>query len=459
MKRIKFVGIAALLLTLLMTAPLQAQESSDTEQAGNEGTETKVIKEEPDIATLEKQSQEAYAAEKYVRYYGANIRMMNQRPYEPIYMKRVIEACALLERRRTAYHYMLKMQQQGFSYDFSEVDDAANIRTTELFDYLNNLMIEAGEPAGVAEPVLQVDEKYGQLSAMTWDQTRERFLVGTLSEGAIIAVGPDGKPEVLVQADVENGLWAITGLHADATKNRLWVSTSAIPSFAEYSPADRGRAALLEFDLKTLKQVNRFNMPQDGLLHELGSLAVTDAGDVYVLDFMTSMVYRKAAGGQALEPFVGSAEMDSLSAIAVSYDNRRLYVADRYKGILVVDPIEQTSEMLAGPEAMNLGRISSLAYGQKKLYMVQNGMEPERLMQLDLDDLGTGVTEILPMASAITQFDGPGLGLYKGGFVYYFVNLGSEGSEPAQMMRTALVTSEGMPEYELDRNVEPQSGD
>jgi hypothetical protein len=27
------------------------------------------------------------------------------------------------------------------------------------------------------------------------------------------------------------------------------------------------------------------------------------------------------------------------------------------------------------------------------------------------------------------------------------------------MMRTALVTNEGKPEYELDRNVEPPSGD
>jgi hypothetical protein len=385
--------------------------------------------------------------------------MMNQRPYEPVYMKRVIEACALLERQRTAYHYMLKMQQQGLAYDFSEVPDAANIRSTELFDYLNDLMIEAGEPAGFAEPVLSVAGSHGTPSALTWDASRDRFLVGTLAKGAILAVGQDGDPEVLIQADVDNGLWAIKGLHADAPNNRLWVSTSAVPAWSEYSPVDRGRTALFEFDLKTLKQINRFNMPPDGAFHDLGALAVTDAGDVYVLDLPTSTVYRKPAEGSVLEPFVGSEEMDSLSGIAVSYDNRRLFVADLYKGVLVIDPVEQTSAMLLGPETLNLGRINSLAYGQKKLFMAQTDISPERLMQLELDEMGTGVGEALPMASALEQFDGPGLVLYKGGFVYYFSDLAAEESENYHLVRTALATNEGKPEFELDRNPEPEAGE
>ena len=460
MTRTITLGIAAILL--LLASPLHSQEASETdavEPARKEEAIRSVQNEEPSIEELEKMSQEAYEAKKYTRYYGANIRMMNQRPYEPIYMKRVIEACALLERRRTAYHYLLRMQQQGLSYDLSEVPDAANIRTTELFDYLNNLMIEAGEPAGIAQPVLSLDDDYGTPSALTWDQSRERFLVGTLGAGAILSLAPDGSQEVLLKADVDNGLWAIKGIYADAESNRLWVTTSATPEFDQYSPADRGRAALFEFNLATLKQVSRFNVPMDGFLHDLGSVAVTDAGDVYTFDRVTSMVYRKSADGQALEPFVGSKEMDSLSAIAVSYDNRRLYVADRYKGILVIDPIEQSSVMLAGPETLNLGRINSLAFGEKKLFMIQSGIQPERLMQLDLDDMGSGVGEVLPLASALENFEGPGMATYKGGFVYYFANLEQEGDGPFALVRTPLTTAQNKPEFMLDNNPEPESGE
>jgi sugar lactone lactonase YvrE len=462
MTRINPVGIAALVLLLLLGSPLQAQQedgADSAEPASQEAPIRSVMNDEPDIEELEKMSLEAYEAENWVRYYGANIRMMNQRPYEPIYMKRVIEACALLERRRTAYHYMLRMQQQGLSYDFSEVPDAANIKTTELFEYLNDLMIEAGEPAGVAEPVTVIEDKYGVPSALTWDQSRERFLVGTLADGAILSLEPDGSLKVLITADVDNGLWAIRGMHADTENNRLWVTTSAIPEFSDYTPADRGRAALLEFDLTTLKQVNRFNTPMDNLLHDLGAVAVADSGDVYTIDQLASIVYRKSAGGQALEQFAGSEDLDALSGLAVSQDNRRLYIADRYKGVLVIDPIDQTSTMLTGPETLNLGRIDSLTLGQKKLFIVQNDMQPERLMQLDLDDMGSDVSEALPMASALENFAHPGLSLYKGGYVYYFANLAKEGDAPYEFVRTALVTAEGKPEFQLDKNPEPDAGD
>ena len=465
----KTISVAALLVLLTTAGPVLAQdpqqelepqqEQTGADPAGNEQPIQAAAAAEPDIETLEQQSQEAYAAQKWVRYYGANIRLMNQRPYEPIYMKRVIEACALLERRRTAYHYLLQMQKQGLSYDFRETPDAANIRTTELFDYLTDLMLEAGQPAGIAQNVVTMDAHYGVPSALTWDQSRERVLVGTLSQGAIVSLGQDGSQEVLIQADVNNGLWAVTGLHADADNNRLWVSTSAIPEFAQYSPADEGRAALLELDLATLQQINRYNVPMDGYLHDLGTLTVADSGDVYVLDHGTSSVFRKAADGQALEPFVGSAEMDSLSAIAVSSDNRRLYLADLYKGILVVDPIERSFVMMSGPENLNLGRINSLAYGDRKLFMIQSDIQPERLMQLDLDDMGTGATESLPMASAMEQFDGPGLALYKGGFVYYFANLDNGDGEAYQLVKTPLASLENKTEFELDNSPEAVDGD
>ena len=80
-------------------------------------------------------------------------------------------------------------------------------------------------------------------------------------------------------------------------------------------------------------------------------------------------------------------------------------------------------------------------------------------MQLDLDEMGSGVREALPMASAMENFDHPGLGIYKGGYVYYFANLGKDGEEPFAFVRTALVTAADKPEFELDKNPEPENGD
>lgn len=418
-------GIIALMMLALLLSPAQAQETTASGEPEYPDIEAKtVVTKEKTIEQLEEDSKKAYEEGSYVRYYGANIRMMNQRPYEALYMQRVIAACALVGRMNTAYHYMMRMQQQGLSYDLNEDPDAAGIRGTELYTYLNDLMIQAGQPAGTAETVFTLADEHRDPAAISWDASRDRFLVGTRSAGTILATSQDGSSEVLIQANDENGLWSIRGLHADAATNRLWVSSAAGPEFSAFQVADKGRSALFEFNLKTLELVNRFNVPVDGKPHEFGPMTVSAAGDVYVVDHAAAVVYRKAADGKGLELFVGSLEMSDLQDIAVTPDNSSLFIADIYKGVLVVNPGQQSSAMLAGSENMNLGGIHSISYDQGKLVIVQNGFQPERVMQLDLDSTGTSVVAMLPIASAKEEFDRPGLGMIKGQHVYYFANLG-----------------------------------
>jgi len=113
MPRIIFAGVAVAMTVLLLTAPLQAQSDTAPQAVSQE------VSESEKIAVLEEQSREAYAADKWVAFYIANMKLSELRPFEPEYMVNIIRACALLDRKSTAYHYMLKMQQQGMTYDFN----------------------------------------------------------------------------------------------------------------------------------------------------------------------------------------------------------------------------------------------------------------------------------------------------------------------------------------------------
>ena len=323
-----FVITASVLL--LSAVSLQAQDTTMGQKAGQEAASqakaarSQKLREDP--AILEERSRTAYKEGNYLRFYIANKKLHAMRPYTPEYMYNLVIACALLEKTSTAYHYMLQMQQQGLSYDFNETDDTFSIRNTEAYDYINNLMVEAGQPAGDGSPVFTLDADPADFGAIAWDGGRNGFLVGTISEGKLLSVSADGTSEVLLAANDENGLWSINGLAIDENKKHLWISSAATPRFAGFAAIDKNRGSVFQFDLETLELLGRFNQPVDALAHELSSLALTDDGQVYVIDRATPIVYEIIPGSGKLEPFMGSPELVKLTDIAVKPDNSRLFV-------------------------------------------------------------------------------------------------------------------------------------
>ena len=428
MSRILLAGVAAAMTVLLLTAPLQAQPD----------TEPKAVSQTEQISILQKQSEEAYAAGKWVAFYIANMKLSEMRPYEPEYMVNIVRACALLDRKTTAYHYMLKMQQQGMTYDFNSTEDTLKIRDTEAYEYINQMLVDAGMASGVGAVAFTMPGAPADFRAIAWDGSRSRFLVGTMSKGSVIAVSADGETDVLLKASDENGLWSISGLAVDVENSRLWVSSAATPLFSGFSPADTNHGAVFELDLETLEIVGRYNLPADGLKHEPGSLAVTDDGHVYVINRAAPIIYRKTPEGGRLEVFFASPDLLALRDIAVVPDNSRVFVSDAYKGILVIDPIAEQAALLAGPETMNLGNIESIEYGNGMLFVVQGGFNPQRVIRLELDASGAAVQSVAPMAIALEEFNRPGNGTIQDESLYYIANSGADDAKSTIIMNTPL---------------------
>jgi len=428
MSRILFAGFTAAFTVMLMITALQAQPS----EAPKAGTEKE------QIAQLQQQSQEAYETEKWVAFYIANMKLAKLRPFESEYLVNIVKACALLDRKSTAYHYMLQMQQQGMTYDFNSTEDTLLIRNTEAYEYINDLLVAAAQAAGSGSSAFKLPGKPADFRAITWDGSRNRFLVGTMSEGTVLAVAANGETEVLLEANDENGLWSISGLAVDTERNRLWVSSAATPLFSGFSPVDKNRGSLFEFNLKTLEQVSRYNLPVDGLRHEAGSVAVTEDGLVYLIDREVPIVYLKKPDSDRLEAFFASVELRALRDIAVAPDNSRIFIVDAAKGILAIDPIAQQAALMTGPETMNLGGIHGIAYRDGEVFVVQGGFEPQRVIRLELDPSGTVAVSISPMAIALDDFSQPGVATMHGNSLYYFANSGADDADSLVVMNTPL---------------------
>jgi len=417
------------LIALLFAVALQAQQPpANVEQNPV-----------PSRQSLEQQSQEAFAAGNAQLAHDVNLQLHQRYPYIGEYMYDFVRAAALLDLKTEAYEMMLHMQRQGLSYDFNKTEDTLNIRRTELYGYLNDVLVEAGKPAGDAAVAFKLSGTAADFQAIAWDASREKFLVGTAKEGLVLAVAEDGSSEVLLRADADNGLWSINGLAVDAAGNRLWISSAATPKFAGFKPSSLNHGALFEFKLDTLEKVGTYFLPIDELPHELGSLALTDDGHVYVIDRALPFVYRKTRAGDHLEAFVTSRELVAFSDVTVAPDNSRLFVADPVKGVFVVDPVAEQAAMLAGPENLNLGGIEGIEYSNGRLFIVQGGLQPQRLMRLQLAANGSAVESVAPMAVAMPEFDRPGNAAIRGDALYYLANpAATNGEDGLLVMRTAL---------------------
>ena len=432
------IAAAGFAITCLMS--VQAQEP----EAGAESEKPRRTSSRfpDDVAGLEEVAKQAIADDNGLRLLQSTILLRRQQPYAPRHMVNMVRAYAMMDKPTSAYHYMLQMQQQGLSYDFDQLEETINLHGTEVYDYLKDLLIRSGEPAGEAEPAFEIEPDHALPSAIAWDESRERFLVGTAREGAVLAINENGKAKELLAADVGNGLWSIMDIEVDEANNRLWLSSAAIPLFSGYSDANAGHSGLFEFELDSLEAVGRYLVDRDGEPHVLGAIALDTDGDVYVGDRENAVLYIKKAGSDGIAPFVADQTLSGFRDIAISADGKRIYLADADKGILVIDPENETAVMLEGPDTLNLGGIEGLFHVGSELIIVQSGIQPQRLMSLVLDSTGGKVQEVRPMAIALQWFDRPSRGTIRGDSVYYFADaaLPEPGAPPKEVtvLRTAL---------------------
>lgn len=403
----------------------------------------------------------AYAGKDYPVFLASMEKLNKLRPNNSEYMYQLVIAYALMDKKSEAYNLMLRMQQQGLAYDFTQSDDTLNIRDTQVFEYVNDLMKIAGNPLGESEQVFVLPAEVVMPETITWDESRQKFLVGTIAEGQILAVGKDGEFTELLKADSENGMWAIFDILVDQPRNRLWVSSASLPGFSRYDPVDQGRSALFEFNLETLDFINSYPVSVDGRPHILGSMVLSPNGDIFIADRALPLVYSKAAGEEKIKPVLAFRELISQRGIAMQPDGRIMYVADREMGIMVVDLEAERARLLEIPETLNIGGIDGLYLKDNRLFIIQNGISPQRVMRLQLNSSGTKVESVRPLAVAQAEFDLPSFGTIEGEYLYFFANsqwMDKTGSQkPVTVLRTPLDSSADLVQPDLQLFLKQQA--
>ena len=220
----------------------------------------------------------------------------------------------------------------------------------------------------------------------------------------------------------QDGFLAGDSLAVDTKRRLLLATTASVPYMLGYQKDDFGRSGVFAFDLKSGKLARKAMLVPDGKRHLLNALTVDRDGNVYVSDTGASGIYLLRRGAEGLEPFLPANAFRATQGLALSKDEKTLYVADYLDGLWAVDLASKTVHQLPAPAGAWLFGLDGLSRAGDSLIALQIGAKPERVLRLWLDTKGTSITKVEILEMNHPDYEGPIQGVVAGNAFLYVAN-------------------------------------
>ena len=344
------------------------------------------------------------------------------RPHLGRYKVELAAAYAQQDKKREAYNALLELQAQGYAYELKGDKRFDKVATTEVWTYTLKGFDANRVPFGEGRVLVTLPRERELLESLAWDPTRKQLLVGSARDGKVYRVGKGGTLAPLVAADAQNGMWAVFDLAVDAERGVLWVASTAVPHYRGYDAQQHlGRAGVFKFDLATGKFIKKFLSPSiAGQSFFLSSLALGKDGEVYAADGVNNAVYQ--VRDDQFRRLFHAPRLGSIRGMAVSGDGKRLYLGDHERGVIGFDLASGKPFDVAVPKTLALGGIDGLAFWKGHLIVVQNGMQPNRVMRLKLSEDGRSIAGVQPLLANQPELTLPTLGTVAGDDFHFIAN-------------------------------------
>jgi sugar lactone lactonase YvrE len=305
-------------------------------------------------------------------------------------------------------------------------EDLAALRAHAEWNGLMAAMEINAKPVGSARSVFALPGLDFLAEDVVWDGARGRYLVSSVRKGTVIAVGRDGRSTEFI-AGKSAGAWGMLALAVDSARSMLWATSVALPQFEGYAAADSGKSAVLRFDLATGRLLKRYDLPPTTRGNSPGDLGIAPDGGLFVADSRSGVVYVIKPGADSLAVLVPAGTFMSPQQSAVSHDGRVLFVADYIRGLAKVDLSTGATGWVDHPRNVALSGIDGLVVaGPNRLIAIQNGVMPNRVIELTLDASGA-VTKATVIAQTAESIREPTHGLVLGNELHFIANSGWDG--------------------------------
>jgi sugar lactone lactonase YvrE len=298
------------------------------------------------------------------------------------------------------------------------------LRSDPSFSVIRARMERNLLPVAHAQPVHPLPKDDLITEDIAYDPNTRTIFVSSVRSRKVLALDERGVTRDFVANDPALGSAGGIVVHRD----RLWVASAELPPMTGYEATKPHPTALLAYDLATGRRIERIPLDTrdagDGE-HALTDLTAAPDGTVFASDALGGGVYALPPGHHALEPLCPKGTFVSPQTPALSADGRALFVPDYARGIARLDLATATRDVvwLDHPNVATDG-IDGLYAAGSRLYAVQNGTRPVRVVRFDLDGAQRAI-----VGSEVLEQGTPGLGepthgVFVGGSFYFLANAG-----------------------------------
>ena len=378
---------------------------------GQTAAEMKVAGEAERAATA------AYRAKDYPEFLRQMETANRNRPNHPRLIYNLGTAYVLNGRVDDALASLERLTKMGLGYRFDKDEDLASLNDNERYKQILAASAANLRPVNASTKVLELTDKTMIAESVAFDPGSKQFFVGSIHKRKIVSVDANGVEREF--SSPVDGLYAVLGMKVDAKRGVLWVAGSAIPQMTGFTEADKGRAAIFTYDLRSRKLLQKFPTPQ-GEQHMLGDVWIDRSGNVYATDSVAPNIFRIDATKNETELFLSSDRFASLQGITEGSKPNEIYVADYAKGFFRIDLSTKTITQLKPDANVTLLGTDGLYFHNGKLIAFQNGINTNRVAAFTVE--GDRVTATTVLEANHADFLEPTLGAIIGGDFYYVAN-------------------------------------
>ena len=275
-------------------------------------------------------------------------------------------------------------------FNSDEIKDFTLIKNTDEFKNILTKIREKNVPVNNSKIAFKIPEKDLMPESIAFDPVEKIFYLGSVYKCKIISIDREGVIKDFV-SERQDGLWSVSGLKVDAKNRFLWANSSVIPGMKGFNGQNHGFTGVFKYNLENGSLIKKYLLISP-IGHSFNDLVVTSHGDVFLTDSYFGAIYKIPHNKDELELFVKPNRFSYPNGIALSNDEKYLYVS-HVEGVTVIRLDNKSYFALSNPEDITMTGIDGLYFYKNSLIAIQNHRPPRVIrfyLNKDFDQVRSG---------------------------------------------------------------------